>query len=169
MKKVIKTNLSTKEIKDLQKQLNNFLKDYNKGIEHSIEELTKTMYELVIEYCRANNIVEHTSEIHMEYDSITNIGKVWSNNDVIIFNEMGTGIIGKNNPHPNPLVEDWKYCANPERNYEMGWAYPKGDGTYGWTKGLPSKHMFYSAFEDIKDKIGNIVEVTMSQSLSGRY
>jgi hypothetical protein len=33
-------------------------------------------------------------------------GKVWTNNWVLILNEMGTGITGSNNPHPiqvNPL------------------------------------------------------------------
>ena len=119
------------------------------------------MYEKVMQYCYENNIVEHTDRIFMEYDPINNIGKVWSDDAVIIFNEMGTGIVGSNNPHPNPLIE-WKYDIN--EHGEKGWKYPKGDGTFGWTKGLPSRHMFYSAFEDIKDKIGDIVNVTLSQT-----
>lgn len=165
----METNLSKESLNKLEKQLNSFINDYQKGINKSVEEATRTMYELVIQYCNANNIFEHTSEIHMDYDPAANVGRVWSDNDVIIFNEMGTGLVGKDNPHPNPLVEGWQYCANPERNYEMGWMYPREDGTYGWTRGLPSRHMFYSAFEDIKDKLGDIVNVTMIQNVSGRY
>ena len=114
-----------------------------------------------MQYCYENNIVEHTDRIFMEYDPINNIGKVWSEDAVIIFNEMGTGIVGSNNPHPSPLIE-WKYDIN--EHGEKGWKYPKDNGTFGWTKGLPSRHMFYSAFEDIKDKIGDIVNVTLNQT-----
>ena len=48
------------------------------------------------------------------------------------------------------------------------WYYPKSDGTYGWTKGLPSKHMFHDAFEDIKGLIGDKIHIEM-QSLSGKF
>ena len=46
---------------------------------------------------------------------------------------------------------------------------PKEDGTYGWTKGLPSRHMFYSAFQDIKNEIGNIVDVEIRKTVGDLY
>ncbi len=60
---------------------------------------------------------------------------------------MGTGIVGSENPHPNSKLE-WKYDINSHG--EIGWIYRKKDGSYGWTKGLPAKHMFFDAFEETK-------------------
>ena len=144
-----------------EKLLNKAIEEHNQAVNNAIKTATEAMYEKVLQYCYENNIVEHTDRIFMEFDPINNIGKVWSGDAVIIFNEMGTGIVGSNDPHPNPLVE-WTYDVN--QHGEKGWKYPKEDGTFGWTKGLPSRHMFYSAFEDIKDKIGDIVSVTLNQT-----
>lgn len=127
------------------------------------------MYNKVLEYCYANGISNHTSQIRWQYDEDTKTGRVWTNDMVIIFNEMGTGIVGSNNPHPNPdgPFKSWKYDVN--EHGEEGWKYLKEDGTYGWTKGLPSRHMFYSAFQDIKDEIGNIVDVEIRKTVGDLY
>jgi hypothetical protein len=127
------------------------------------------MYEKVRQYCFENGIENHTNNVYMEYDYETNIGKVWTDDEVLIFNEMGTGITGSNSPHPsgNEMFKSWRYDVN--EHGEKGWIYPIGDGTFGWTKGLPSRHMFYDAFEDIKDAIGNIVEIELQKTVGDLY
>lgn len=127
------------------------------------------MFERVVYYCQQANIVNDISDIHAEYDETTNTGRVWTNNDVIIFNEMGTGITGANNPHPNPdgSFQSWKYDVN--EHGEKGWIYPKSDGTFGWTKGLPSKHMFYNAFNDIKRELPNYINVEINKTVGDLY
>lgn len=161
--------LSKKSLEEAKKFLNKYKEAYSKGIDNAVKYATEMMYNKVLEYCYTNGIANHISQIKWEYDDNTKTGRVWTNDMVIIFNEMGTGIVGSNNPHPNPdgPFKSWKYDVN--EHGEKGWVYPKEDGTYGWTKGLPSRHMFYSAFQDIKDEIGNIVDIEIRKIVGDLY
>lgn len=149
--------------------LNEFKNNYQKGIHNSIKVATEAMYNKVLEHCYENGIYLHTDAIHWDYDDNTNTGKVWTYDWVLIFNEMGTGIVGSENPHPSSdgIFKNWKYDVN--EHGEKGWKYPKKDGTYGWTSGLPSRHMFYSAFEDIKNELGNYIQVELRKTNSNMY
>lgn len=161
--------LSQQSLNKAKKQLQDFVDNYKKGISNSIKTATEAMYNKTLEYCYANGISNHTDAIHWEYDETSNVGKVWTNDWTLIFNEMGTGIVGKNSPHPSPSepFKDWKYDVNAHG--EEGWRYPRADGTYGWTKGLPSRHMFYSAFQDIKNEIGDYVNVELQKTVGNMY
>lgn len=161
--------LSKKSLEEAKKFLNKYQEAYSKGIDNAIKYATEMMYNKVLEYCYANGISNHTSQIKWQYDDNTKTGRVWTNDMVIIFNEMGTGIVGSNNPHPNPdgPFKSWKYDVN--EHGEKGWVYLKEDGTYGWTRGLPSRHMFYSAFQDIKSEIGNIVDIEIRKTVGDLY
>ncbi len=161
--------LSKKSLEEAKKFLNKYQEAYSKGIDNAVKYATEMMYNKVLEYCYANGISNHTSQIQWQYDDNTKTGRVWTNDMVIIFNEMGTGIVGSNNPHPNPdgPFKSWKYDVN--EHGEKGWKYPKKDGTYGWTRGLPSRHMFYSAFQDIKNEIGNIVDIEIRKTVGDLY
>ena len=161
--------LSKKSLEETIKKLNSFKDAYSKGIDNAVKYATELMYYKVLEYCYANGILNHISQIHWEYDDNTKTGRVWTNDMVIIFNEMGTGIIGDKNPHPNPdgPFKSWRYDVN--EHGEKGWRYPKEDGTFGWTRGLPSRHMFYDAFNDIKNEIGNIVDIEIRKTVGDLY
>ncbi len=161
--------LSKKSLEEAKKFLNKYQEAYSKGIDNAVKYATEMMYNKVLEYCYANGISNHTSQIQWQYDDNAKSGRVWTNDMVIIFNEMGTGIVGSNNPHPNPdgPFKSWRYDVN--EHGEKGWKYPKEDGTYGWTKGLPSRHMFYSAFQDIKNEIGNIVDIEIRKTVGDLY
>lgn len=162
-------NLSQKSIQEAKKQLEKYKDNFDKGYKNGIELATKAMYERVCYYCQLANIVNDLNDIHWEYNRETNVGKVWTNNNVIIFNEMGTGITGANNPHPSPSdsFQSWKYDVN--EHGEKGWVYPKKDGTFGWTKGLPSKHMFYDAFNDIKDELKDYINIEIDKTVGDLY
>lgn len=169
MKTLLTMELSKKSLEEAKKFLNKYQEAYSKGVDNAVKYATEMMYNKVLEYCYANDISNHTSQIQWQYDDNTKTGRVWTNDMVIIFNEMGTGIVGSNNPHPNPdgPFKSWKYDVN--EHGEKGWKYPKEDGTYGWTKGLPSRHMFYSAFQDIKSEIGNIVDIEIRKTVGDLY
>lgn len=161
--------LSKKSLEEAKKFLIKYQEAYSKGIDNAIKYATEALYNKVLEYCYAYGISNHISQIHWEYDENTGIGRVWTNDMVIIFNEMGTGIVGSNNPHPSPEgpFKSWKYDVN--EHGEKGWKYPKEDGTYGWTNGLPSRHMFYDAMNDIINEIGNIVDVEIRKTVGDLY
>ena len=173
--------LSKKSLEEAKRFLNKYQEAYSKGIDNAVKYATEMMYNKVLEYCYANGISNHTSQIQWQYDDNTKTGRVWTNDMVIIFNEMGTGIVGSNNPHPNPdgPFKSWIYDKN--NHGESGWYYPttsddtnpykyeKNGQLYGWTKGLPSRHMFYSAFQDIKNEIGNIVDIEIRKTVGDLY
>ena len=169
MKTLLTMELSKASLNNAINYLNKFKDAYNKGIDNAVLHATEMMYEKVKQYCYANGISEHTNNIYMEYDYQNKKGKVGTSDMVLIFNEMGTGITGANNPHPNPSpqFQSWEYDVN--EHGEKGWKYPKDDGTYGWTKGLPSRHMFYDAFCDIQNEIGDIVKVEIQKSVGDLY
>lgn len=161
--------LSKKSLEKAKKFLIKYQEAYSKGIDNAVKYATAALYNKVLEYCYVNGISNHVSQIHRKYDDNTGVGRVWTNDMVIIFNEMGTGIVGSNNPHPSPdgPFKSWKYDVN--EHGEKGWKYPKEDGTYGWTKGLPSRHMFYDAMNDIINEIGNIVDVEIRKTVGDLY
>ncbi len=169
MKTLLTMELSKASLNNAINYLNKFKDAYDKGIDNAVLHATEMMYEKVKQYCYANGISEHTNNIYMEYDYQNKKGKVGTSDMVLIFNEMGTGITGANNPHPNPSpqFQSWEYDVN--EHGEKGWKYPKDDGTYGWTKGLPSRHMFYDAFCDIQNEIGDIVKVEIQKSVGDLY
>lgn len=168
-KNTLTIELSKESLNQAIEYLKRYKNAYEKGVSNAIEYATELMYEKVKQYCYDNGILNHTNNIYMEYDYIKNTGKVWTNDMVLIFNEMGTGITGLNNPHPNPseAFKSWKYDVN--EHGEKGWYYPKDDGSYGWTKGLSSRHMFFDSFNEIKKEIGDIVNVEIRKTVGDLY
>ena len=152
------------------------------GIKDAIKQATEATYNKVLQYCYENGISNHTSEVKWSYDEQKNVGRVWTNDWVLIFNEMGTGITGKGKSHPysSGPFKSWKYDINSHG--EAGWWYPttesdpnpykwtdKDGQLRAWTQGLPSRHMFYSAYNDIKNEIGNYVEVGLRKTTKKMY
>ena len=154
------------EVIDFVKQ---YTKALDKGIDNGIKELTKIAYEIVRKYCDNENLSNHLDNIQMDYDPITKIGTVSTGDEVILFKEMGTGIVGSNNPHPNPTsnFSSWTYDVN--NHGEAGWKYPKKDGTFGWTKGLPAGSMFYKTFNDIKKYADSTIQIEVRKTTKKIY
>lgn len=156
-------------INEVIKYIEEYNKSLNQGIDNGLKKLTEIAYEIVKQYCEEVNLSTHIDNITWEYDSISKIGKVFTNDEVIIFKEMGTGVVGSNNPHPNPSSEfsSWEYDVN--KHGEEGWKYPKEDGTYGWTKGLPASSMFYNTFNDIKKYVNSTIQIEIHKPTNKIY
>lgn len=72
------------------------------------------------------------------------------------YKEYGTGIVGSQNPHVAEALASigWKYDVNEYG--EKGWVYPKGDGTFGWTKGQPASKKFWQALQKAEEMFPEI-------------
>ena len=72
------------------------------------------------------------------------------------YHEYGTGIVGSQNPHVAEALASmgWKYDVN--KHGEKGWFYPKEDGTFGWTKGLPASKKFWQALQRAQEAFPEI-------------
>lgn len=73
-----------------------------------------------------------------------------------IWKEMGTGIVGSQNPHVAEALKlaGWKYDVN--KHGEKGWVYPREDGTFAWTKGQPANKEFWNALQKAQEKFPEI-------------
>lgn len=69
--------------------------------------------------------------------------------------EFGTGIVGKNSPHPNRSIVGWKYDVN--KHGEAGWWYYR-DGKWHWTKGMPSRPFMYETDVELMMEIAKIAK-----------
>ena len=70
--------------------------------------------------------------------------------------EMGTGVVGSNNPNPNGTMPGWKYDVN--QHGEAGWHYVGRDGHLHWTKGMPSRPFMYDTAQILKAAIPETVK-----------
>lgn len=164
--------LSTKSLNEAKKQLQDFADSYKRGISNSIKAATEGLYQKVLFYCYENRLGEYVGDIHWEYDEQKNIGRVWvtstgENSDgfIIILNEFGTGIKGTQDEY----ASQHGYTVNESGKGEQGWAFPTKNGEFKWTHGIESRHMFYQAFQDIKNEFGNIVNIELQGTIGKLY
>lgn len=123
----------------------------------------------------AENIVQIVSEIGLKdnYKSVELL-PIENNGDKIIggiqttdpkdtYREFGTGIVGSNNPHIADFLAEvgWKYDVN--EHGEAGWIYPKEDGTFGWTKGIPADKRFYEAIKRMEESLPDVARQELNK------
>lgn len=123
----------------------------------------------------AENIVRRVSEVGLQDNHkstellpVKNEGNIVSGgirttDEIDTYREFGTGIVGSQNPHIEEYLAEvgWKYDVN--EHGEVGWRYPKGDGTYGWTKGIPASKKFYNAMIRMEEELPNIAKEELSE------
>ncbi|MBO7614790.1 MAG: hypothetical protein J6T15_03745 [Bacilli bacterium] len=160
------------------KQLDEYQDALDKGVKRGIELATQIAYRKVIENCNEGNLGAFTDAIKWEYNKKTNTGKVYvksegynqnngvvSDGMVIIINEFGSGIEGS----ATGYARQHGYEINMSKKGAIGWAFPTKDGEYRWTHGIPSKLMFYFAYEDIKRELGKYVNVSIDGTIGKLY
>lgn len=177
MLKKITVMLSDKSLKKAIKQLDEYQNALDKGVKNGIELATQIAYRKVIENCQEGNLGEFTDSIKWEYDKKTNTGKVYVKSDgydkqsgashgmIIIINEFGSGIEGT----ATGYAREHGYTIDMSKKGVTGWAFPTKDGEYRWTHGIPSKLMFYFAYEDIKRELGKYVNVSIDGMIGKLY
>ena len=124
-----------------------------------------------------SNLGEFTDAIQWDYDKTNNIGRVWvqssgrgSNGMVIILNEFGTGAAkDREMDYAFDYAKEHGYTINASGKGESGWAFPTKDGSMKWTHGIPSKLMFYNAYEDIKREFKGIIDAEIKGSIGRMY
>jgi len=124
------------------------IKKYSKMVEQAmddalIELYVKTDDKLIDEissYGLSESRLGKTKYIDIEEDYF----EIGLNSDYAEFVEYGTGIEGFKEQHPDPYSWSEFYGYDVHDHGEKGWKYPKEDGTYGWTRGMPSRPMVYN-------------------------
>lgn len=169
MKKKIVTELSIKSITETIQKLENYIKALNKGTDNAVKKATETLYKKVLENCSKGNLGRFAGSIHKSYDEAKKEGRVWTDDLVIIINEFGSGIGGPSGDLDRGYAEKHGYQIDMSGKGESGWAYPKQDGTYGWTHGIRSKKMFFEAYEEVKKEYKDIVNMSLNGEIGKLY
>lgn len=93
-----------------------------------------------------------------------------------MFVEFGTGVVGEDNPHPNPSMSNWIYDIN--EHGESGWWYQsrendpnptkyitKSGQWLAWTKGMPSRPFMYLTWRWATSSATQIIDKHIKREL----
>ena len=87
------------------------------------------------------------------YSPASGIGVIFTDNPVAFYVEYGTGVVGSQNPHPDP--KGWKYDINSHG--EDGWWYwGEWDNNWHWTKGMSSRPFMYETAQELKSRVHQV-------------
>jgi hypothetical protein len=154
-KRVFKTDLSVKGIKQLKKDLLNYK---NNILQQKVQVLASTLAEKGVVIAKANVTRldaiftgELLNSIHTQNGGGTKgtaIFYVVADSRHAAYVEFGTGQLGLEGGYPYPFPEgvDWQYNTGKTifevEPGQYGWFYPK-DGQWYFTQGMPSRPFMY--------------------------
>ena len=131
-------------------------KAYQKKVEQAPQKLIEYLTAQGVEIAKMNvsdmnayDSGELYNSIHAEQKS--GVGYVIADAAHAAFVCFGTGIVGKNNQHPNIAIAGWKYDVNDHG--ELGWWYIGRDGRAHWTKGMPSRPYMYNTAQQLRQMV----------------
>ena len=150
-KRTFKTDLSTKGIEQLKRELLNYKDNI---LQQKVDLLAMRLAEKGVDIAQINVAKldavftgELISSIHTQYGGSTKgtaIFYVVADSSHAVFVEFGTGQIGQEAPYPYPFPPgiDWEYNTGKTIREiapgEYGWFYPK-DGQWYFTQGMPAR------------------------------
>jgi HK97 gp10 family phage protein len=87
------------------------------------------------------------------FDSTTGVGIIRADAYYAIYVEFGTGVVGKQSPHPNP--NGWQYDVN--NHGDKGWVYYDDENDkFRWTKGFKSRPFMYNTARQLEKECARI-------------
>lgn len=144
-------SLNTASLDNAIEQLNAYQKKVETLGEKTTEKLTEMGERTAIEYALYMDAYDTgwlVSSIISETKG-TN-GRVLATAPHAAFVEFGTGIVGRDEPHPEAFVQGWVYDKNQHGEY--GWYYLAKDGHVYHTTGMPSRPFMYYTSRDLRDE-----------------
>lgn len=157
--------LSSNSFKDLAKFVEEYKQALIQGQSSGIKKLTEIGLQRVID--NSPNINSGRLGISLDTEITPELGRIYTSDEVIIFNEFGTGIIGLNNSHPEASAKGWRYDVN--EHGEKGWYYLGDDGEYHWTKGLPAGKMFFNTKQELEQIAKETMSIELNKSTEDIY
>lgn len=104
------------------------------------------------------------------------IGVINASGEYCVYLEFGTGVKGKNNPHPD---SDWEAEASrltggkytgylsgkhifTTKDGRVGWLYPGDDGKLHFTEGIDSQHYMYDTLLYLRSKVADVAKEALA-------
>lgn len=155
-KTVIKFGLSEKEINRAIKEVAQFKKEFLEKCSRLVEALTEQgemAAKLQVAQVDAVYTGELMNSIEGYYSPTHNVGIIKAGAIYAAYVEYGTGVVGKQSPHPDP--QGWQYDIN--QHGDEGWVYYDDDtGQFRWTKGFKSRPFMYNTARELEKECARI-------------
>lgn len=161
MRNTIKLTLSTNSIQ----QAITELQAYKLNVIAKKNEVARRLAERGVEVAKAQVYdldavftTELFHSIHSGSQGVQNgnaIFVVKADSEHAIFVELGTGYEGQNEPYPFDFPENmnWEYGSGKTirhlKDGTYGWFFPMPDGTYRFTRGMPSRPFMHNTFTEL--------------------
>ena len=155
-------NLNTKHtmrlsLSDLE-EYKKMLEEYKKKLPQVAENIVRRVSETGLQ-----NNHKSTELLPVKNEGSGVSGGIKTTDEIDTYREFGTGIVGSQNPHIAEYLAEVGWIYDVNEHGEAGWKYPKGDGTYGWTKGIPASKKFYNAIIRMEEELPNIAKEELSK------
>ena len=191
MSKRLKATLSEASLDQLKKELKDLAETLNKDIDKSTKKLGEKSLEYMRKQYSDNNLGSHIGNIELKpfYKDKYKSGFIISsgNDEVAVYNEFGTGIVGYensnklaseagyeynlNSPHKGVIPEGAKHSYTQEYleavNTPNTWWYFK-NGKWWHTEGMKAKNMYSSLVDELNENAVRDLKASISQSI-GSY
>ncbi len=151
MPKKVTFGLSTREVQNAIKQIEQYKKELNQKCQLLVQALTDKGIEIAkfnVQNLGAFYTGELESSIDGYYSPSLGTGIVYAGSWYAVYVEFGTGIRGEEAQHPMSGNIGWVYDSN--NHGESGWVYYNDkDGQYHWTDGMPSRPFMYDTVKEL--------------------
>ena len=166
--KNIEFSLTVSDINRAIRELNNFQQQLHRAMQGLCEEMLENgALHAKIEISRLHAVdtgALMASIGHGAFDPSSRTGIVYAGGYYAFFVEFGTGIVGKDNPHPGlsdgtvgkfaVLGANGSVYTGYDTNHHgtEGWWYrPVGSNKYEWTKGMKARPFMYNTYLYLED------------------
>ncbi len=140
--------LTTRSIEDAIREVKEYKRKLNDRVKALIRELVDKGVEIAKVQVRELGAV-YTGQLEESitgfFDEETGLGIIRTDCPYAIYVEFGTGVVGKRNPHPEP-IEGWQYDVN-EHGDKGWWYFNERDQKWHWTKGMVSRPFMYNTLQ----------------------
>lgn len=141
--------------------LDKFIKGYPEAVERGIYNGMKRFSKMLTAKLKENAINEGLGDTELMYNFETRFNgstiELIINSEYAIYVEMGTGIVGEINPHPDPKKYDISWEYDVEGHGDDGWKYLDDKNKLRWTKGQPSRPYIYQTYKWAESSISNVI------------
>ena len=158
----MQVNLNTKHtmklsLSDLQ-EYKKMLEEYKKKLPQVAENIVRRVSEIGLQ-----DNHKSTEMLPVKNEGNVVSGGIKTTDEIDTYREFGTGIVGSQNPHVAEYLAKVGWIYDVNEHGEAGWKYPKGDGTYGWTRGIPASKKFYEAIKRMEEEFPTIAKDELSK------
>ena len=157
-KTVIRFSLNEKDIDRAIREVKLFKKSFLNKCNLLVKRLTEDGAEIAKLQVKQLDAVysgELMNSIEGYYSPSSNVGIIKAGAYYAVYVEFGTGVVGKQSPHPNP--QGWQYDANDHG--DKGWVYYDDDsGKFRWTKGFKSRPFMYNTARQLERECKRIAQ-----------